>query len=174
MRCSPAGERKETGFNFALRAGGATTAGWRPRQYRQILANLVGNALKFTEFGHILINVDGEIDGTGLARITLGIEDTGVGIPPEALAGLFTPFNQADATTTRRFGGTGLGLAITQRLVELMGGQLNVKSKPGEGSTFSCILTLPSASRPGQRGDCVCLNRPRHGRYFRDENSHRG
>ena len=140
---------------------------------RQVLANLVGNAIKFTQRGHVLISVECELGADfsalqGGAALTLdvpdprlkpaellapdsavlrfAIEDTGIGLAPEAVHCLFEPFTQADASTTRRFGGTGLGLAICKRVVELMGGQIGVTSKPGEGSTF--WFTLPLAVDP--------------------------
>ena len=117
---------------------------------RQVLMNLVGNALKFTERGHVLVSVSGEVvdpDGAGDARLRLqiAVEDTGPGIDPAAQSQLFEPFTQADASTTRRFGGTGLGLAISRRLVELMGGEIGLQSTPGEGSTFRFSLELPCA-----------------------------
>jgi two-component system, sensor histidine kinase and response regulator len=121
-----------------------------PQRIRQCLVNLVSNAIKFTSSGEIVIVVrevgrDGE-----RSRVRFEVRDTGIGISDEALAGLFRPFTQADSSTTREFGGTGLGLSIVKRLVELMGGQVDVASEPGKGSTFSFTLPLaplePSAS----------------------------
>jgi PAS domain S-box-containing protein len=106
-----------------------------PVRVRQTLFNLVGNAVKFTLEGQIKIKAK-TFDGPEGQRLRIEIIDTGVGITPEAQASLFQRFTQADASTTRRFGGTGLGLAITQRLSELMGGDVGVTSKLGEGSTF--------------------------------------
>jgi len=102
----------------------------------QILLNFVGNAVKFTERGVIVIRADLQalVDGEALVRFE--VRDTGVGIPAQAIPRLFSPFEQADSSTTRRFGGTGLGLAISRRLAMMMGGDVGVESVPGEGSTF--------------------------------------
>ena len=115
---------------------------------RQILLNLAGNAVKFTERGHILVSVRRLSAAGGVARIHLRVEDTGIGIAPEAQTRLFESFVQADPSTTRRFGGTGLGLAISRRLVELMGGEIGVSSEPGQGSNFWFTLPLPLAAAP--------------------------
>ena len=111
----------------------------------QILLNLIGNAIKFTDHGEVAVRVhalEGSADGV---RLRFEVSDTGIGIAPEALARLFTPFTQADAGICRRFGGTGLGLSICKRLVELMGGSIGADSRPGVGSTFHFEL-------PFQRG----------------------
>ena len=113
-----------------------------PTRVRQVLTNLIGNAIKFTEAGEVVVAVRCERrDGT--ARLRFGVRDTGIGIAPEHIGAIFKEFTQADATMTRRYGGTGLGLAISKRLVQLMGGELAVTSEPGKGSEFSFTLALP-------------------------------
>jgi signal transduction histidine kinase/CheY-like chemotaxis protein len=110
---------------------------------RQVLMNLVGNALKFTHEGHVLINVE-RLDGDrASARIRISVEDTGIGIDPDKIDYVFDKFTQADGSITRRYGGTGLGLAISKQLVELMGGHITANSAPGSGSTFAFTLSLP-------------------------------
>ncbi len=111
-----------------------------PTRLRQVLANLLGNAVKFTEQGEI--NVEVKAQGE---KVTVQVKDTGIGIPPEVQDKLFSPFTQADSSTTRRFGGTGLGLAISRQLVEAMGGWIGVQSAPNAGSTFTFTVSLPIA-----------------------------
>lgn len=114
-----------------------------PARLQQVLFNLIGNAIKFTDDGGVSICLHPAPGG-----IAFAVADTGIGIAPEALARLFTPFTQADASTTRRYGGTGLGLAIAKRLIALMGGAIAADSTPGIGSTFSFTLTLPPGQQP--------------------------
>ena len=109
-----------------------------PTRLRQVLTNLVGNALKFTEKGSVTIHLS---YAQGSLRVE--VRDTGIGIAPEVLERLFRPFEQGDATYTRRYGGSGLGLAITRQVLSLLQGTLTVESRPGEGSTF--VATLPAA-----------------------------
>ncbi|MDN2568362.1 response regulator [Aquibium sp. A9E412] len=111
-------------------------------RFRQIATNLVGNAVKFTETGHVLVDVSGTVEGE-TAAITVRVEDTGIGIPAEKLSGVFEKFAQVDSSSTRRHEGTGLGLAIAARLVELMGGRIGADSTVGSGSTFWFTLPLP-------------------------------
>ena len=106
---------------------------------RRIVTNLLGNALKFTAEGHVLVDV-----GTHDGKLAISIEDTGIGIAPDRLATIFDPFAQADGSITRRFGGTGLGLSICRSLARLMGGDVLVESVPGSGSTFRAVLDLPA------------------------------
>jgi PAS domain S-box-containing protein len=117
---------------------------------RQIVLNLLGNAVKFTEGGEVVIasRVENRSDDQILVRVE--VSDTGIGIAPEAHARLFESFSQADASTTRRYGGTGLGLAISHRLAELMGGEMGVVSSPGRGSTFWFTVRLGIADRAAQ------------------------
>jgi Amt family ammonium transporter len=108
-----------------------------PMRLRQILVNLVGNAIKFTECGVIRLHVYCEHKQ---CRLGIAVEDTGIGMTAEQMAMLFRPFTQADASTTRRFGGTGLGLSISQRLAAMLGGQITATSRLGGGSTFSLVI----------------------------------
>ncbi len=113
-----------------------------PGRLRQVLVNLVGNALKFTPQGEVVVAVAAAPAG----KIQCSVRDSGIGIPPAVQERLFQPFSQADSSTTRTYGGTGLGLAICRRLVELMGGAISVRSVVGEGSTFHFTLALPAAA----------------------------
>jgi signal transduction histidine kinase/CheY-like chemotaxis protein/HPt (histidine-containing phosphotransfer) domain-containing protein len=128
-----------------------------PVRLRQILTNLVNNAIKFTERGEIVVDVrcaDGE-------RVRLSVSDTGIGIAPEAAATLFQPFRQADNSTSRKFGGTGLGLAIVKQLAEMMGGTVEMETAPGKGSIFSVTVRLepvaPAAAVPAARDSLAGL-----------------
>jgi len=112
---------------------------------RQILMNLVSNALKFTASGHVLIRARGVNPSETHVSLVIDVVDTGTGILPENQAAIFDAFVQEDGSTTRRFGGTGLGLAISRQLATLMGGDIKVVSQPGQGSTFSLSITLPAA-----------------------------
>jgi len=115
-----------------------------PGRLRQILNNLIGNAVKFTKHGHVLVDLEVE-----QGALSLAITDTGIGIPPERQGMLFSPFTQADASTARHFGGTGLGLAISRRLAEAMGGSIGLQSTPGEGTTFTVRIPVrPDAEEP--------------------------
>ncbi|HJV91143.1 MAG TPA: PAS domain S-box protein [Holophagaceae bacterium] len=120
---------------------------------RQILVNLVGNALKFTEVGAVLVRMSLESRTPEAMHVHVEVQDTGIGIPPEAQPRLFQSFSQADGSMARRFGGTGLGLAICQQLVRLMGGDIGVHSEPGLGSTFWFTLHLPLSAREPARLD---------------------
>ncbi|AOS43024.1 Signal transduction histidine-protein kinase BarA [Lacunisphaera limnophila] len=121
---------------------------------RQIVLNLLGNAIKFTPSGEIVVRIepaDGGMVEQGPVHLRVSVRDTGIGIPPEAIGRLFQSFSQVDASTTRKYGGTGLGLAISKKLAELMGGQMWVESEVGHGSTFLFTVTLeaqPGKARP--------------------------
>jgi len=114
-----------------------------PGRMRQVLTNLIGNAVKFTEVGHVLIRVTGLDSGDDAQQLHVVIEDTGIGIAPENLDSIFGEFAQVEDQANRKFEGTGLGLAITRRLIEMMGGQIWVDSEQGRGSCFGFTLTLP-------------------------------
>ncbi len=116
-----------------------------PTRLRQVLFNLLGNAVKFTERGGIEVRAATAPMGGGHTRVTLVVRDTGVGLDAEQQARLFQPFAQADSSTTRRFGGTGLGLSIVRRLAQLMHGDVAIESTPGHGSTFTVTLMLQAA-----------------------------
>jgi PAS domain S-box-containing protein len=116
----------------------------------QVLLNLLSNAVKFTERGEVVVHVGAERAGRSKHRLHLAVRDTGIGIPPDRMDRLFASFSQVDASTTRRYGGTGLGLAISKRLVELMGGSLQVESEVGKGSTFHISLTARGAKVPAR------------------------
>ena len=118
---------------------------------KQVLTNLIGNAIKFTDVGGVEVGLKCE-RADDEATFSIQITDTGIGIEPADLSGIFEVFTQVDGSATRRFGGTGLGLPISRQLVELMGGQLHVESRVGHGSTFGFELTLPLAEKEGSAG----------------------
>ncbi len=118
-------------------------------RFRQIITNLLGNAVKFTEKGHVLIDVSGEVVDNA-AHLQVRVEDTGIGIPAEKLKNVFEKFAQVDSSSTRRHEGTGLGLAIASRLVDLMGGKIGVESEVGRGSVFWFTALLPVHDAVGQ------------------------
>jgi PAS domain S-box-containing protein len=124
---------------------------------RQVVTNLVGNAIKFTPRGSVRVTVDCVGQDTQTAQMRVAVQDTGVGIPQEKLALLFAKFSQVDSSITRRYGGTGLGLAIAKQLIELMGGSVGVESRLGEGSEFSFTLPLRQDAEPRAWADVAGL-----------------
>ena len=123
-----------------------------PTRLKQVLLNLLNNAVKFTEHGSVTLDVsraDGDAGAPGRSVLRFAVRDTGIGIPADRMDRLFRSFSQVDASTTRQYGGTGLGLAICQRLVGLMGGEITVESEVGRGSTFAFEIPVEAADLPG-------------------------
>ena len=141
----PQAERKGLSLVAAVAPGSTDALVGDPTRVRQILFNLLGNALKFTDRGGAMIRARTEPLGEGGTRVVLSVSDTGIGMSEAQQERLFLPFSQADSSTTRRFGGTGLGLSIVRRLAQLMGGDVAAESSPGAGSTFTVTLILLAA-----------------------------
>ncbi len=146
MAARDKGLRLEADYADAVAAGQAFVGD--PTRLRQILLNLASNAVKFTEAGEVRITAAcAPAAGGGLEELTLRVSDTGIGIPADKLDSIYNKFVQADSSVNRKYGGTGLGLAISKSLTELMGGTIEVASKPGRGSVFTVRLPLPRAGR---------------------------
>ena len=160
---------REKGLTLAvtLAPGVPATVHGDATRLSQVLTNLVGNAVKFTAQGGVWITVETIPPGP---VIGFSVRDTGIGMSAEVQAGLFTPFVQADSSTTRRFGGTGLGLAISRLLVEMMGGRITVRSEPGQGAEFRFEIPLPEAPRsaiaPAPSTDAAGVPSVRSGRML--------
>ena len=137
----------DKGIDLMYEVGEGTPCEFRgdTTRLRQILVNLIGNALKFTESGEVEVVARSRLAAEGLHELVFSVRDTGIGIPPEAQARLFNSFTQVDSSTTRKYGGTGLGLAISRRLAELMGGTMWLESAVGKGSTFSFSVRVELA-----------------------------
>jgi signal transduction histidine kinase/ActR/RegA family two-component response regulator len=150
---SPRAAEKKLDLRFEAHLAGPLLVAGDPLRFRQILVNLLDNAIKFTPRGSITLFMGWSppLEETSPGQLAIRVCDTGIGIPPEKLRDLFQMFTQADSSTSRRYGGTGLGLAICQRLVMLMGGEIVARSVPGEGSEFAFTLTLPPFALPEER-----------------------
>ena len=155
---------KQIKLHGRLHPGVPTSAIGDALRLRQVLINLAGNALKFTDQGEVRVEISRVMEtatAPDLLRLRFAVSDTGIGMTSEQSAKIFEPFTQADGSITRRYGGTGLGLTIVQRLVELMGGEVTVESTPGKGSCFSFEVALKAVdeatqSRPGElEGEAV-------------------
>jgi two-component system, sensor histidine kinase and response regulator len=121
-----------------------------PARFRQVLLNIVGNAVKFTDTGEVELSIRREVEKESMVRLHAMVRDTGIGIAKEKLEIIFEPFQQADTSTTRHYGGTGLGLAITRSLAKLMGGDVWAESEPGKGSTFHFEATFRESDKKGK------------------------
>ncbi len=159
--------RKGIATTTVIDRGVPTMVHGDPGRLRQVLLNLAGNAIKFTERGEVLLGARVVEESTDWTMLRFEVSDTGIGIAAEIQARLFLPFSQADATTTRRYGGTGLGLAISKQLAELMGGAIGVESRPASGSTFwftarfgKTVCTEPALLPPARRTGEVPAVRP--------------
>ena len=145
-------EDKGVAFDLRVEAKAAGLYRGDSTRLRQILYNLISNALKFTETGEVRVTV-----GRAKDDLIVEVRDSGIGISPDQLKSLFQKFEQADVTTTRRFGGTGLGLAICRELAQLMGGDIEARSKPGEGATFTVRLPLEKLAESPVRARAVAV-----------------
>lgn len=152
----PQAHRKHLKLNWNVAAKAPVRVRGDPGRLRQVLANLVNNAIKFTRQGWVRVDVDldrsapaADVEGA-LCRLRFEVTDTGIGIPEDARARLFQPFAQADDSTTRKYGGTGLGLVICKQIVQMMGGEIGYQSAPGQGTTFWFTVGLAVESAPAE------------------------
>jgi CheY-like chemotaxis protein/two-component sensor histidine kinase len=144
---APRARTKKLELHSAVDANVPATIAGDAARIRQVLSNLVDNALKFTATGEVRIEVRRTGDRQENSGVLFRVIDTGIGVPPRFAEHIFRPFTQADSSTTRRFGGTGLGLTISHRLVALMGGAIHIESRPGPGATFWFLLPLAEVKR---------------------------
>ncbi len=151
-------ERKNLSFDMSLSPDFPQYVMGDPGRLRQILMNLTGNALKFTQDGGLSLSSEITDSREGRCELRFSVTDTGIGIDEDKLDTIFDSFTQADGSTTRKFGGTGLGISISKQLVELMGGQIGVESRVGEGSTFWFTVNFGLAQRPMKREIQACVD----------------
>ena len=151
--CAIRAQQKGLQFTFNAPAGVPDDVIGDPGRIRQVLLNLIGNAIKFTERGQIIVAVGSAFPVKGRVLLHFGVKDTGIGIPPETQEKIFAPFSQADGTMARKYGGTGLGLAICVRLVEMMGGRIWLESAPQKGSVFHFTLDLALADERAKEAE---------------------
>ncbi len=130
-----------------------------PIRFKQILINLLGNSIKFTETGEVVLTIDLKRVIREKVVLLVSVKDTGIGISPSKQKAIFESFAQADASTTRKYGGTGLGLAITRQLVEMMGGEIWIKSEPGKGATFCFTAGFELLEEPPERVKPICISK---------------
>ena len=149
----PRADDKGLTLNAEIPSGLETSVSGDPSRLRQILINLVGNAIKFTHEGEVSVHVAMEENEESTPTYLFSVSDTGIGIDDDAKKALFADFTQADSSISRKYGGTGLGLSISKRLIELMGGEIGVESEPGRGSRFWFRLPLKEASGTVERAD---------------------
>ena len=144
----PQAVAKALALSAEIDPGSADSVVGDPTRVRQVLFNLIGNAIKFTEAGRVQVRLGTSPLGAGRVRVSLAVCDTGIGMDADEQAKLFQPFAQADSSTTRRFGGTGIGLSIVRRLAQLMGGDVVIRSQAGQGAAFTVTLTLVAQPVP--------------------------
>ena len=157
----PLAEKKGLKFHLRVEEDVPRYVRGDPGRIRQILSNLVSNAIKFTSKGSVRIEIEKEKEEEWGHILRFTVKDTGMGIPKEKLGMLFTRFSQVDSSVSKKFGGTGLGLAISKKLCEMMGGEIGVKSVPGKGSVFWFTLRLKKGKRLEENRDMSYLNRDR-------------
>lgn len=155
-------EEKGIEIAFGIGAGVPRVLRGDPLRLSQVLINLVGNAVKFTDEGEVVASVE-VVGGAGDRMLQFSVRDTGIGLDDERRALLFRPFSQGDSETARRYGGTGLGLAISKQLVEMMGGRIEVDSAPGQGSTFRFTIPLKGTQPAVAAREAIWGGRPLEG-----------